>query len=154
YWQVRQYKTKSESAQEAHEAIRPTDFSQLEAGDDDQQRKLYQLIWQRALASQMTPAATDKTEITIGISTRGEKLLSRGEVLTFDGFLKVYGGGKDDTILPAVQNGQQLPLASMMATETFTRASARYSEASLVRTLEELGIGRPSTYAPTISTVQ
>ncbi|HTH72670.1 MAG TPA: type I DNA topoisomerase [Candidatus Pristimantibacillus sp.] len=154
YWQVRQYKTKSESAQEAHEAIRPTDFARLEAGSDSQQQKLYQLIWQRALASQMAPAATERTEVNIGISTRSEKLLAKGEVLTFDGFLKVYGGGKDDTILPAVQNGQQLPLASMSATETFTRPAARYSEASLVKTLEELGIGRPSTYAPTISTVQ
>ena len=154
YWQVRQYKTKSESAQEAHEAIRPTDFARLSAGSDSQQQKLYQLIWQRAVASQMAPAATEKTEVTIGISTRSEKLLAKGEVLQFDGFLKVYGGGKDDTLLPAVQNGQQLPLASMSATETFSRPAARYSEASLVKTLEELGIGRPSTYAPTISTVQ
>ncbi len=154
YWQVRQYKTKNSSAQEAHEAIRPTEFSKLEAGADDQQRKLYQLIWQRALASQMAPAATEKTDITIGISTRPEKLIAKGEVLQFDGFLKVYGGGKDDTLLPAVQNGQTLPLASMTATETFSRPSARYSEASLVKMLEELGIGRPSTYAPTISTVQ
>jgi DNA topoisomerase-1 len=154
YWQVRQYKTKNSSAQEAHEAIRPTDFARLSAGSDPQQEKLYQLIWQRALASQMAPAATEKTEVTIGVSTRSEKLLAKGEILQFDGFLKVYGGGKDDTLLPAVQNGQQLPLASMMATETFTRPSARYSEASLVKALEELGIGRPSTYAPTISTIQ
>ncbi len=154
YWQVRQYKTKSSSAQEAHEAIRPTEFSRLSAGADAQQQKLYQLIWQRALASQMAPAATEKTEVTIGVSTRSEKLLAKGEVLQFDGFLKVYGGGKDDTLLPAVQNGQQLPLASMTATQTFTRPPARYSEASLVKALEELGIGRPSTYAPTISTVQ
>ncbi len=154
YWQVRQYKTKSTGAQEAHEAIRPTDFGTLSAGADDQQRKLYQLIWQRALASQMAPAATEKTDVTIGISTRQEKLIAKGEVLQFDGFLKVYGGGKDDTILPAVQDGQSLPLASMTATETFTRAAARYSEASLVKMLEELGIGRPSTYAPTISTIQ
>jgi DNA topoisomerase I len=154
YSQVRQYKTKSESAQEAHEAIRPTDFGRQSAGTDSQQQKLYQLIWQRALASQMAPAGTEKTEVTIGISTRSEKLLAKGEVLKFDGFLKVYGGGKDDTLLPPVTNGQQLPLASMSATETFSRPAARYSEASLVKTLEELGIGRPSTYAPTISTVQ
>jgi DNA topoisomerase-1 len=154
YYQVRQYKTKNESAQEAHEAIRPTDFKRLEAGSDDQQRKLYQLIWQRALASQMAPAATEKTEVTVGISSRSEKLFAKGEVLKFDGFLKVYGGGKDDTLLPPVQTGQQLPLANMTATETFSRPPARYSEASLVKTLEELGIGRPSTYAPTISTVQ
>ncbi|HEY5806303.1 MAG TPA: type I DNA topoisomerase [Candidatus Saccharimonadales bacterium] len=154
YYQVRQYKTKNSSAQEAHEAIRPTDFSRLSAGSDAQQQKLYQLIWQRALASQMAPAKTEKTEITICISTRPEKLTSKGEILQFDGFLKVYGGGKDDTLLPAVQTGQQLPLASMSATETFTRPPARYSEASLVKALEELGIGRPSTYAPTISTIQ
>jgi|ADGO01.1.fsa_nt_gi Topoisomerase IA len=102
----------------------------------------------------MAPAATEKTEVTIGISTRGEKLLAKGEILKFDGFLKVYGGGKDDTLLPPVQTGQQLPLASMTATETFSRPPARYSEAMLVKTLEELGIGRPSTYAPTISTIQ
>jgi DNA topoisomerase-1 len=154
YWQVRQYKTKSQSAQEAHEAIRPTDFGRQSAGADAGQQKLYQLIWQRALASQMAAAQTEKTEVTIGISTRAEKLLAKGEILQFDGFLKVYGGGKDDTLLPAVKNGQQLPMASMSATETFSRAAARYSEATLVKTLEELGIGRPSTYAPTISTIQ
>lgn len=154
YHQVRQYKTKNESAQEAHEAIRPTDFSRLQAGADPQQQKLYNLIWQRALASQMAPAQTEKTEITIGISTRQEHLIAKGEILQFDGFLKVYGGGKDDTLLPPVTQGQQLPLHTMQATETFTRPPARYSEASLVKRLEELGIGRPSTYAPTISTIQ
>jgi DNA topoisomerase-1 len=154
YHQRRQYKTKSESAQEAHEAIRPTDFRKLQAGSDAQQQKLYSLIWQRALASQMSPAQTERTEVTIGISTRPEKLLAKGEILQFDGFLKVYGGGKDDTLLPPVQKGQDLPLASMSATETFTRPPARYSEAALVKKLEELGIGRPSTYAPTISTIQ
>lgn len=154
YHQLRQFKTKNQSAQEAHEAIRPTDFKRLEAGGDEQQQKLYQLIWRRALASQMAPARTEKTEVKIGISTRGEKLIAKGEVLKFDGFIKVYGGGKDDTLLPPIQTGQQLPLASITATETFSRPPARYSEASLVKTLEELGIGRPSTYAPTISTVQ
>jgi DNA topoisomerase-1 len=154
YHKVRQFKTKSQSAQEAHEAIRPTNFTTLEAGDDGQQSKLYQLIWQRALASQMAPAVTEKTEVTIGLSNRAEKLVGKGEVLKFDGFMKVYGGVKDDTILPAVEKGQQLDLATMTATETFTRPSARYSEASLVKKLEELGIGRPSTYAPTISTIQ
>ncbi|HSW98980.1 MAG TPA: type I DNA topoisomerase [Candidatus Saccharimonadales bacterium] len=154
YHQRRQYKTKSESAQEAHEAIRPTDFRKLKAGSDPQQEKLYNLIWQRALASQMAPAQTERTEVTIGISTRPEKLIAKGEILQFDGFLKVYGGGKDDTLLPPVENGQKLPLASMAATETFSRAPARYSEAALVKKLEELGIGRPSTYAPTISTIQ
>jgi len=154
YHQRRQYKTKNESAQEAHEAIRPTDFRKLQAGTDAQQQKLYNLIWQRTLASQMAPAQTERTEVTIGISTRPEKLIAKGEILQFDGFLKVYGGGKDDTLLPAIENGQQLPLASMTATETFSRPPARYSEAALVKKLEELGIGRPSTYAPTISTIQ
>jgi DNA topoisomerase-1 len=150
----RQYKTKSESAQEAHEAIRPTEFSRLQAGSDPQQQKLYALIWQRALASQMAPAQTERTEVSIGISKRPEKLLAKGEILKFDGFLKIYGGGKDDTLLPAVQKGQELPLSTMTATETFSRPPARYSEAALVKKLEELGIGRPSTYAPTISTIQ
>lgn len=154
YWQRRLYQTKNESAQEAHEAIRPTHFGRLKAGTEPGQQKLYQLIWQRAIASQMTPAQTERTEVTIGISTRAEKLVAKGEVLQFDGFLKVYGGGKDDTLLPAVENGQELPLHSMTATETFSRPPARYSEATLVKQLEELGIGRPSTYAPTISTIQ
>jgi DNA topoisomerase-1 len=154
YHQRRQFKTKNESAQEAHEAIRPTDFRNTQAGSDAQQQKLYNLIWQRALASQMTPAATEKTEVTIGLSNRSEKLIGRGEVLKFDGFMRVYGGVKDDTILPPVVKGQQLELSSLNATETFTRPPARYSEAALVKKLEELGIGRPSTYAPTISTIQ
>jgi DNA topoisomerase-1 len=154
YHKVRQFKTKNESAQEAHEAIRPTDFRTTEAGEDPQQKKLYNLIWQRALASQMSPAETEKTEVTIGLSNRSEKLMGKGEVLKFDGFMKVYGGVKDDTILPPVQKGQQLTLSTMSATETFSRAPARYSEAALVKKLEELGIGRPSTYAPTISTIQ
>jgi len=154
YHQVRQFKTKNESAQEAHEAIRPTDFNTQEAGDDAQQKKLYNLIWQRALASQMAPAQTEKTEVTVGLSNRSEKLVGKGEVLKFDGFMKVYGGVKDDTILPPVEKGQKLDLGSMSATQTFTRPPARYSEAALVKKLEELGIGRPSTYAPTISTIQ
>lgn len=154
YHHRRQFKTKSESAQEAHEAIRPTDFNIREAGADAQQSKLYNLIWQRALATQMAPAVTEKTEVTIGLSNRAEKLLGKGEVLKFDGFMKVYGGIKDDTILPPVEKGQKLNLTSMTGTETFTRPPARYSEAALVKKLEELGIGRPSTYAPTISTIQ
>jgi DNA topoisomerase I len=154
YHKLRQFKTKSDSAQEAHEAIRPTSFAKQAAGDDIQQQKLYSLIWQLALASQMSPAETEKTEYTIGLSNRSEKLIAKGEVLKFDGFMKVYGGVKDDTILPAVEKGQQLDLANMQATETFSRPPARYSEASLVKKLEELGIGRPSTYAPTISTIQ
>jgi len=154
YHNRRQYKTKNESAQEAHEAIRPTDFNRREAGADAQQAKLYDLIWQRALATQMAAAETEKTEVTIGLSNRGEKLIGKGEVLKFDGFMKVYGGIKDDTILPPVTKGQKLDLSGMAATETFTRPPARYSEAALVKKLEELGIGRPSTYAPTISTIQ
>jgi DNA topoisomerase-1 len=154
YFQRRQFKTKSESAQEAHEAIRPTNFNNQQAGGDTQQQKLYQLIWQRALASQMSPAQTERTEVTIGLSNRKEDLLAKGEILKFDGFMRVYGRAKDDTLLPPVTVGQLLDLQAMGATQTFSNAPARYSEASLVKKLEELGIGRPSTYAPTISTIQ
>lgn len=154
YHQVRQYKTKNSSAQEAHEAIRPTEFTKTSAGADGQQIKLYQLIWQKTLASQMTPAKLERTEVTIDISTQSEKFIAKGEILRFDGFMKVYGGTKDDTILPSVTAGQSLDVQEVKATETFSRPPARYSEATLVRKLEELGIGRPSTYAPTISTIQ
>jgi DNA topoisomerase-1 len=154
YHQIRQYKTKNASAQEAHEAIRPTDFSKLSAGGDDQQKKLYQLIWQRALASQMAPAKLERTEVTIAISTQPELFLAKGEILRFDGFMKVYGGGKEDVLLPELKVGEALTADAITGTETFSRPPARYSEASLVRKLEELGIGRPSTYAPTISTIQ
>ncbi|HSX46223.1 MAG TPA: type I DNA topoisomerase [Candidatus Saccharimonadia bacterium] len=154
YHQVRQYKTKNASAQEAHEAIRPTSFDKTAAGEDEQQKKLYQLIWQRALASQMASAELERTEVTISVSTQPESFLAKGEILRFDGFMKVYGGTKDDTLLPPLKAGQALEMRQMGATETFTRPSARYSEAMLVRKLEELGIGRPSTYAPTISTIQ
>ncbi|HVX58344.1 MAG TPA: type I DNA topoisomerase [Candidatus Saccharimonadales bacterium] len=154
YSKVRQYKTKSQSAQEAHEAIRPTNFTKLAAGADAQQKKLYDLIWRRALASQMAPATVQKTEITISINNRSETFGASGEVVVFDGFLKVYGGGKEDKILPEVNQGQKLKLDSATALETFSRPQPRYSEASLVRKLEALGIGRPSTYAPTISVIQ
>ncbi len=154
YHNSRQFKTKSASAQEAHEAIRPTDFTKVKAGQDGQQEKLYKLIWQRALASQMAAAKVEKTEIHILPSTRKEKLLAKGEVVIFDGYLKVYGGGKDDVLLPEVEKGQKLDLNSMQASEVFSKPPARYSEASLVRKLEEMGIGRPSTYAPTISVIQ
>lgn len=154
YHKLRQYKTKNASAQEAHEAIRPTNFDTTEAGSDDQQRKLYRLIWQRALASQMSEAKLEKTEVTIAISGQSETFIAKGEVLQFDGYMKVYGGAKDDIILPALAVGDKLELQQMTASETFSRPPARYSEASLVRKLEELGIGRPSTYAPTISTIQ
>ncbi len=154
YSQPRQYQTKSKGAQEAHEAIRPTNVTKSKAGADSAQTKLYDLIWRRMLASQMSPASVQKTEITIAISNRSETLKSYGEVLTFDGFFKVYGGSKEDKILPEVKVGQDLKLKSMNATQSFSRPPARFSEASLVRKLEELGIGRPSTYAPTISTIQ
>ncbi|MBA2279028.1 type I DNA topoisomerase [Candidatus Saccharibacteria bacterium] len=154
YHQVRQYKTKNSSAQEAHEAIRPTDFSKNSAGNDEQQKKLYKLIWQRAVSSQMAPAKVDRTEIVISVSNRKEQFVAKGEILIFDGFLKVYGGGKDDTLLPFLKQSQAVEAESITATETFSRAPARYSEATLVRAMEEMGIGRPSTYAPTISTIQ
>ena len=154
YHNRRQFKTKDASAQEAHEAIRPTDFKQTTAGEDDQQKKLYNLIWQRALSSQMAPAEVDRTEVNIAISKHEEKFVAKGEVLVFDGFLKVYGGGKDDTLLPDVKQGQELKNDLIQATEVFSRPPARFSEASLVKALEEMGIGRPSTYAPTISTIQ
>jgi DNA topoisomerase-1 len=154
YHQVRQYKTKNQSAQEAHEAIRPTDFRKTAAGGDSQQKKLYDLIWRRALASQMSPARLERTEVTIDISTQPQKFIAKGEVLEFDGFMKVYGGTKDDVILPDLQTGQKLKAGAITAAETFSRAPARYTEAALVKKLEELGIGRPSTYAPTIHTVQ
>ncbi|MBI1952383.1 type I DNA topoisomerase [Candidatus Saccharibacteria bacterium] len=154
YVQVRQYKTKSRSAQEAHEAIRPTQIGTLSAGADNAQKKLYELIWRRTLASQMAPAKIEKTEIEIDISGRKEKFMASGEILEFDGFLKVYGGGKDDRVLPDLTHGQELMLKTANALQTFSRPPARYSEASLVKKLEELGIGRPSTYAPTIGTIQ
>ncbi|HEX4775002.1 MAG TPA: type I DNA topoisomerase [Candidatus Saccharimonadales bacterium] len=154
YHQVRQFKTKNANAQEAHEAIRPTSFSQTDGGDDESQRKLYQLIWQRALASQMSQAQMERTEVSISVSTQPQLFVAKGEILRFDGFMKVYGGTKDDTLLPPLKQDQALTLSEMSALETFSRPPARYSEATLVRQLEELGIGRPSTYAPTISTIQ
>ena len=154
YHKLRQFKTKNQSAQEAHEAIRPTEFNRLEAGDDDAQNKLYKLIWQRTVASQMSDASLERTEVRISISNNKDSFLAKGEVMRFDGFMKVYGGTKDDTILPSLNVGDVLKLQELLATQTFSRAPARYSEASLVKKLEELGIGRPSTYAPTISTIQ
>lgn len=157
YHKLRQFKTKNESAQEAHEAIRPTDFGKLHAGADTQQKKLYELIWRRAIASQMSPAEIDKTEVKISIHVKQkltEYFSAKGEVLKFDGFLKVYGGGKDDVILPPLRQGQALQAQTISAAQVFSRPPARYSEASLVKALEELGIGRPSTYAPTINTIQ
>ena len=154
YANPKQYQTKSKSAQEAHEAIRPTDMTKPSVGSESGQKKLYELIWRRALASQMAAAAVEKTEITISVSGRSEHFLASGEVLIFDGFFRVYGRNREDQILPAVEKGQKLKLQSLTAQETFSRPPARYSEGGLVKKLEELGIGRPSTYAPTISTIQ
>ena len=154
YHQYRTYKTKNSSAQEAHEAIRPTDFKKLSAGNDQQQEKLYNLIWRRTLATQMASAQIEKSEITVKASDSDKKFIAKGEILIFDGFLKVYGGGKDDTILPPLKSGDTLTLDHIRALQSFDKPPARLSEASLVRKLEELGIGRPSTYAPTISTIQ
>ncbi|GAB4127158.1 MAG: type I DNA topoisomerase [Raineya sp.] len=162
YVQNRQYKTKSESAQEAHEAIRPTDFSVHQAGNDRNEQRLYELIWKRAIASQMADAQLERTIATISISTSPALLQAEGEVIKFEGFLKVYREDKDEEeeeesgnkMLPPLQIGQVLELSDIKALERFTRPPARYTEASLVKKLEELGIGRPSTYAPTISTIQ
>jgi DNA topoisomerase I len=154
YHQFRTYTTKNKSAQEAHEAIRPSRIEVRVAGDDDRQQRLYELIWRRTVASQMAPAKLEKTDVTIVVSNRPETFVGKGEILLFDGFLSVYGGGKEDKIIPPLQKGQQLEAASIVAREVFSRAPARYTEASLVRALEEMGIGRPSTYAPTISTIQ
>jgi DNA topoisomerase I len=162
YSHSRKYKTKSASAQEAHEAIRPSYFEKetIKGGNDEQ--NLYQLIWKRAIASQMSDAQIERTIAKIDISNRDEKFTAQGEVIKFDGFLKVYIESTDDEngengtggILPPIKENQSLNLNGLTATERFSRASARYTEASLVKKLEELGIGRPSTYAPTISTVQ
>ncbi len=159
FLQTRVYKTKNEGAQEAHEAIRPTNFSDLGAGADRNQKRLYELIWKRAIASQMSDAVIERTVAKIGISTRPEELTATGEVIKFEGFLKVYLESTDDEdeenkdMLPPLSLGQVLDLQTLKSTERFTRPPARYTEASLVKKLEELGVGRPSTYAPTISTV-
>lgn len=154
YHQFRTFKSKSANAQEAHEAIRPTNVTLSNAGADAQQQKLYNLIWRRALASQMTPATLEKTTISIAADKTKEVMEAKGEVVVFDGFLKVYGRSGDDTLLPPVMVGDTLTLQSADATEQLSRGPARYTEASLVRTLEEKGIGRPSTYASTINTIQ
>jgi DNA topoisomerase-1 len=159
--QVRKYSTKSKGAQEAHEAIRPTYFNAHSITGDSQQVKLYDLIWKRAIASQMSDAKLEKTTVNINVSTADEKFVAKGEVLLFEGFLKVYLESTDDEnldedsgILPPLKEGEQLALENITASERFTHHPPRYTEASLVRKLEELGIGRPSTYAPTISTIQ
>jgi DNA topoisomerase-1 len=154
YHQFRTFKAKSANAQEAHEAIRPTDVRKDFAGADAQQHKLYNLIWRRTLASQMAPAALEKTTITVAASKTDEIMEAKGEIVTFDGFLKVYGRSGDDVLLPEVKKGDLLTLQSAEAIENLSRGPARYTEASLVKKLEEMGIGRPSTYASTINTVQ
>lgn len=154
YVQVRNYKTKSASAQEAHEAIRPTDINQAVASSNEYDQKLYDLIRKRTLASQMAPAQIEKTTISIKISTNKEVFEAKGEVIIFDGFLKVYGKGTESDVLPALTTGDTTDLVSAEARQTFSRPPARYSEGSLVKKLEELGIGRPSTYATIIDTVQ
>jgi DNA topoisomerase-1 len=160
YHQLRRYKTKSASAQEAHEAIRPTYIENPTAGTTRDEQRLYELIWKRTMACQMADAELEKTTVDIGISTYPEgRLVAEGEVLKFEGFLKLYMEGTDEdeepdqTMLPPLQVGQVLTLDRLVATERFTRPPARYTEASLVKKLEELGIGRPSTYAPTISKI-
>ncbi len=154
YVQVRAFKTKSANAQEAHEAIRPTDMSLEVASGDSYDQKLYDLIRRRTLASQMSPAKLEKTEITIDVSAAKQDLVAKGEVIVFPGFLAVYGGGKDDTLLPNISSGDSLDLVSAEGRQVFARPPARYTEGSLVKKLEELGIGRPSTYATIINTVQ
>ena len=162
YYQPRKYKNKNESAQEAHEAIRPTYMENITV-DDAEGRRLYELIWKRTMASQMADAELERTTAKIVISTNKEELTASGEVLKFDGFLKVYREDRDDEdiaddeqqegMLPPLTVNQQLPFNETKATERFSRPSPRYTEASLVKKLEELGIGRPSTYAPTIDTI-
>ncbi|WP_282136543.1 type I DNA topoisomerase [Seonamhaeicola maritimus] len=160
YSNPRNYKGKSKGAQEAHEAIRPTDFSRSSVAIDRDQARLYELIWKRAIASQMSDAQLERTNVKISASTHKEAFTANGEVITFDGFLKVYLEGTDDEnveqegMLPAMRVNEGLLNNYITATERYTRPPARYTEASLVKKLEELGIGRPSTYAPTISTIQ
>ena len=161
YSQVRKFTTKSKGAQEAHEAIRPAYMSEHTFMGDPGQTRLYELIWKRTIASQMTDAKLEKTTVKINISTTEENFIARGEVLIFDGFLKIYLEGTDDEnsaekegILPSLTVGEKLDVQEIAATERFSHYPPRYTEASLVKKLEALGIGRPSTYAPTISTVQ
>lgn len=167
---TRKYKNKNENAQEAHEAIRPTDFNVQQASADRNEQRLYDLIWKRAIASQMADARLERTVVTIGNNKGPENFIASGEVITFEGFLKVYLESKDDedeeeeeeveakagatATLPPLKVDQRLGLNQIVAVERYTRPPSRYTEASLVKKLEEMGIGRPSTYAPTISTIQ
>lgn len=166
YSHIRKFKTKSAGAQEAHEAIRPTDVTRESVSGSDYDQRLYDLIRRRTLASQMAPAKLENTTITISINDGEEKqnnssktngklvFEAKGQVVLFDGFLRVYGGGKDDTILPTVKSGDQLQRHSVEARQVFARPPARYTEGTLVKKLEELGIGRPSTYATIMNTIQ
>ena len=162
YAHERTYKNKNSNAQEAHEAIRPTDLSLKNVEGDRNEQRLYELIWKRTIASQMADARLERTTVDIEVSTNKSLFKAKGEVLTFDGFLKVYLESQDDEnedeeakgVLPPMKVGQQLNFKEMIALERYTRPEPRYTEASLVKKLEELGIGRPSTYAPTISTIQ
>ena len=162
YYKFRQYHTKSKGAQEAHEAIRPTYISNVEAGSSSQEKKLYELIRKRTIACQMADAELERTTISVGISGQTERFVAVGEVISFEGFLQAYMESNDDEVekeqenglLPPVKLHEVLSLKDIVATERFTQRPPRYTEASLVRRLEELGIGRPSTYAPTIQTIQ
>jgi DNA topoisomerase-1 len=163
YYQMRTFKTKSAGAQEAHEAIRPTHFENPTISGEPGQMRLYELIWKRTVASQMAEAVLERTKIEVKLSNRSERLNATGEVVVFDGFLKLYIVSTDDDaetdsedtgLLPKVEIGQPLELKDLRAVQTYDRPKPRYTEASLVKALEEMGIGRPSTYAPTISTVQ
>ena len=162
YSKPRTYHTSSKGAQEAHEAIRPTYMSETSIDGTSQEKRLYELIWKRTIASQMADAQIEKTTINIHIDNTTEKFVANGEVVAFDGFLKVYRESTDEDdnaedsthILPAMKEGDELQRREIIATEKFSLAPARYTEASLVKKLEDLGIGRPSTYAPTISTIQ
>jgi DNA topoisomerase-1 len=163
YVKTRKYKTKTKGAQEAHEAIRPSYLNNKNIKGDTSQKKLYELIWKRTIASQMSDAVLEKTNIIIDVSTAEKNFIARGEVVKFEGFLKVYLESTDDEngtngeisgVLPPVKVGDSLERSEIRGEERFTQHPPRYTEASLVRKMEELGIGRPSTYAPTISTIQ
>ena len=160
YLKSRNYSTNSKGAQEAHEAIRPTYMANTTIEGTIPEKRLYELIWKRTIASQMADAMVEKTTVSISISGHSESFIATGEVTVFDGFLQVYREGSDDenatdaSAIPAVHKGDALKAKEIVATERFTQHPPRYTEASLVRKLEELGIGRPSTYAPTISTIQ
>ncbi|MCV6629925.1 MAG: type I DNA topoisomerase [Flavobacteriaceae bacterium] len=160
YSKTRNFTSKNKGAQEAHEAIRPTDMGRMQVPVERDQARLYELIWKRTIASQMSDAKLERTKVTINANTHDKNFIANGEMIKFDGFLKVYLEGTDDEdveqegMLPEMHQGENLQNIEMVATQKFSRAPYRYTEASLVKKLEELGIGRPSTYAPTISTIQ